>query len=68
MEHFNHFNYEILLGASRKSIIPSSIEDRLAGTIAIHLDGISKGANIIRCHDVKEHNQAIKIKEAISNI
>ncbi|MFZ9659747.1 MAG: dihydropteroate synthase, partial [Arcobacteraceae bacterium] len=57
MEHFLHFGYEILLGASRKSIIESivpntNIQDRLSGTLAIHLDGIKKGATIIRCHDV----------------
>ena len=72
LEHFNHFGYEMLLGASRKSmidkIVPSLVDDRLAGTIAIHLDGIKKGASIIRCHDVKEHYQAIKVQETITNI
>jgi dihydropteroate synthase len=72
LSHFQHFGYDILLGASRKSmidkIIPSSTENRLAGTISIHLDGIKKGASIIRCHDVYEHQQAIKVQEAITNI
>jgi dihydropteroate synthase len=70
MNHFLHFGYEVLIGASRKSIIdkivPSNIEDRLSGTLAIHLDSIQKGASIVRCHDVKEHYQAIKIQEAIN--
>jgi dihydropteroate synthase len=70
MEHFKHFGYEILLGASRKSMIEMIVNDtptneRLPGTLAIHLEGIKKGASIIRCHDVKEHYQAIKIQEAI---
>lgn len=70
MEHFLHFGYEILLGASRKSIIESivpntNIQDRLSGTLAIHLDGIKKGATIIRCHDVSEHFQAIAVATAI---
>ncbi len=65
MEHFLHFGYEVLLGASRKSlinnIIKSDPQERLPGTLAIHLDGIKKGATIIRCHDVKEHYQAIEV-------
>ena len=72
LEHFKHFGYELLIGASRKSminqIIPTIIEDRLAGTLAIHLDAIEKGTSIIRCHDVKEHKQSIEVKEAIRNL
>lgn len=72
LEHFSHFGYELLIGASRKSMIdkitPTPIEDRLAGTLAIHLESIKNGASIIRCHDVKEHFQAIKVYEAINNI
>ncbi|CAM3474492.1 dihydropteroate synthase [Arcobacter aquimarinus] len=72
LETFKHFGFELLIGASRKSmidkIIPTSIEDRLPGTIAIHLESIKNGASIIRCHDVKEHFQAIKVFEAINNI
>ena len=70
LSHFRHFGYEILLGASRKSMIEMIVpntpsENRLSGTLAIHLDGLNSGASIIRCHDVKEHFQAIKIYEAI---
>ena len=69
MEHFKHFGYEILIGASRKSmidkIVSSDIQERLPGTLAIHLDSIKRGASIVRCHDVKEHSQAIKVQEAI---
>ena len=72
MEHFKHFGYEVLIGASRKSmidkIVPSSTEERLSGTLAIHLDSIKKGASIVRCHDVKEHFQAIKVQVAIEHI
>ena len=72
LEYFKHFECELLIGASRKSMIdmisPSKIEDRLAGTLTIHLEAIRNGASIIRCHDVYEHNQAIKVQEAINNI
>lgn len=72
LEHFKHFGYELLIGASRKSMIdmitPCLIEQRLPGTLAIHLESIKNGASIIRCHDVKEHYQAIKVQEAINSI
>ena len=72
LEHFKHFGYELLIGASRKSMInmitPCEIKDRLAGTLAIHLESLKSGASIIRCHDVKEHFQAIKVFEAINSI
>jgi dihydropteroate synthase len=58
------------LGASRKSlidkIIPSKVEERLPGTLAIHLKGIAEGASIIRAHDVKEHIQAIEVYKSIN--
>ena len=72
ISHFRHFNYPILLGASRKSmidkIIPTTTDERLAGTLAIHLESLNQGVEIIRCHDVKEHYQAIKVSEAIKTI
>jgi len=69
LSHFTSFGCEILIGASRKSmidhIIPTSTENRLAGTLAIHLKAVESGANIIRCHDVIEHKQAITVYESI---
>lgn len=69
MEHFNMYGCEVLVGASRKSmidmIIPSKAEERLAGTLAIHLKALENGANIVRCHDVKEHVQALAVAEAL---
>ncbi|MBU3014832.1 dihydropteroate synthase [Poseidonibacter lekithochrous] len=70
--HFKHFGYELLIGASRKSMIdmitPCEIKDRLPGTLAIHLESVNRGASIIRCHDVYEHFQALKVQEAINSI
>ncbi len=67
--HFLHFGYELLIGASRKSmidkIIPSSIEERLPGTLAIHLKAVDNGASIVRAHDVKEHFQALQVQKRI---
>ena len=65
LKEFKKFGCEILIGASRKSMIdkitPTKVEDRLSGTLAIHLKALDNGANIIRCHDVLEHYRAIKI-------
>ncbi|RLA66652.1 MAG: dihydropteroate synthase [Epsilonproteobacteria bacterium] len=65
MAHFQVFGCEVLIGASRKSLIseirPSSPEERLAGTIAIHLKAVENGASIVRCHDTKEHVQALAV-------
>lgn len=72
LEYFKHHGCELLIGASRKSLIdkiyPSSIEERLPGSLAIHLKAIENKASIIRCHDVKEHKQAITVFEAINNL
>ena len=71
LEHFRYFGHELLIGASRKSminsIVPSNVEQRLPGTLALHLNAIKNGASIVRCHDVKEHFQAIQVQEAILN-
>jgi dihydropteroate synthase len=69
MCHFKKFGCELLIGASRKSMIdalyPSSVEERLPGTLAIHLKALQNGASIIRCHDVAEHKQALNVWESI---
>jgi dihydropteroate synthase len=71
-EHFMKFNKPLLVGASRKSmidaIVPSRIEERLPGTLAIHLEAVRNGASIIRAHDVKEHYQALQVQKAIHSI
>ncbi len=69
MAHFRVFGCEMLVGASRKSMIDKIItaraEERLPGTLAIHLKAMENGANIVRCHDVKEHVQALAVFEAM---
>ena len=68
-KHFLRLGKPLLVGASRKSMIdalyPSSSDERLPGTLAIHLKAIEEGASIIRVHDVKEHVQALKVWEAL---
>lgn len=70
LEHFLRFGYPLLVGASRKSVInhysPSKVEDRLAGSLYLHLKSFENGATIIRTHDVYEHAQLFKMHEALS--
>jgi len=65
LKHFKTLGHPLLIGASRKSLIgdifSSSIEERLAGTLAIHLKAIDEGVQIVRVHDIYEHKQAIEI-------
>ena len=69
-EHFLHFGYPLLIGASRKSmidkIIPTPIHERLAGSLAIHLKAYEHGARILRVHDVKEHVQALNVLRTLN--
>ena len=56
--------HPVLLGASRKRFIGvlagvDRAEGRLAGSIAVHLAGVQRGARIIRAHDVAAHHQAL---------
>ena len=69
MAHFGLFGCEVLVGASRKSMIDKIIstptEERLAGTLAIHLKAVENGASIVRCHDVMEHVQALAVMDTL---
>jgi dihydropteroate synthase len=68
-KHFSKYGKPLLVGASRKGIIneisPCASDERLSGTLAIHLKAIEEGASIVRVHDVKEHVQAINIWKAL---
>lgn len=69
LEHFGRFGYPLLIGASRKSMIdkisPSKTSERLPGTLALHLEAVRNGAQMLRVHDVKAHCQALKVYNAI---
>lgn len=59
----------VLVGVSRKSLISavhrSTPDERLAGTIALNLFALSRGASIFRVHDVHEHKQAFLMWQEI---
>ena len=68
LEHFLSLQKPLLIGASRKSMIdklsPSKVEERVAGTLALHLEAFRNGASMLRVHDVYEHVQALRVQEA----
>ena len=59
----------LLLGVSRKSVVGKAldlpVEERLEGTIAANMWGVSKGAQILRVHDVQAITRAVRMYEAI---
>ena len=69
LEKFIELGKPILIGVSRKSFIGNILnlppERRLEGSLAASVIGITKGASILRTHDVKETRNAIKVAEAI---
>lgn len=61
--------YPVLLGPSRKSFIGYTLdlpmEDRLEGTAAAVAVGITRGADIVRIHDVREMVRIARMTDAI---
>ena len=64
--------YPILLGTSRKSFIGFTLDlppdQRVEGTAATVAVGITRGADIIRVHDVKEMVRVAKMTDAIVRV
>ena len=69
LELFKVLELPILAGVSRKSMIYKPLEvtanDALNGTTVLNTISITKGANIIRVHDVKEALECIKLCEKL---
>jgi dihydropteroate synthase len=66
---FRRFGLPLLVGASRKrfinSVVPTTPQQRLAGSLASHLIAVENGAAIVRVHDVRETVQALRVAAAI---
>lgn len=62
----------VLVGVSRKSIIGAmlnvSVEERLAGSLALASIAVWQGAKIIRSHDVRETVQAVRLCEHVMQV
>ena len=65
LEEFHLFELPILVGISRKSMIYRLLgitpEEALNGTTALNTIALTKGAHILRVHDVKEAVECVKI-------
>jgi len=68
---FRSLGLPIFLGVSRKSFIGKTLNagvgERLYGTISALVASYINGASVLRVHDVKEANQALKIAHLITS-
>jgi dihydropteroate synthase len=69
LDEVRALGYPVLLGPSRKSFIGFTLDlpadERIEGTAATIAVGITRGADIIRVHDVKEMSRVAKMTDAI---
>ena len=65
LDKFKSLNLPVLIGVSRKSMIYNLLkvnsDSALNGTTVVNTISLTKGANILRVHDVKEAVECIKI-------
>jgi dihydropteroate synthase len=65
LEQFSVFGWPLLVGLSRKTMIRETLgiapDEALNGTIALHLFALTKGAQILRVHDVREAVETVKL-------
>lgn len=71
LDDFSEFDLPLLVGVSRKSMIHQLLgvtpAESLTGTIALQTVALTKGANIIRAHDVREAVESIRIVQAVAS-
>jgi dihydropteroate synthase len=69
LDEVRALGYPVLLGPSRKSFIGFTLDlpadERVEGTAATIAVGITRGADIIRVHDVKEMSRVAKMTDAL---
>ena len=69
LEEFHIFELPLLVGFSRKTMIREVLnttpEESLNGTTALNMYALTKGADILRVHDVKEAVQAVQLYNKI---
>lgn len=66
---FGDLGCPVLVGLSRKSMLGTllnkPVQGRLAGSLALALLAIERGANIVRVHDVEETVDAVKVIQSL---
>lgn len=72
LDSFSRHGCPILAGLSRKSmlgeILDKEVEERTFGSVAAALLAITRGASIVRVHDVAETSDALKIYDAVQSV
>ena len=72
IEKFKKLGFPVLAGFSRKSMISKLLESNtknsLNGTTILNTIALEKGAKILRVHDVKEAQEAVKIVEYLKGL
>jgi len=72
LEEFHIFELPLLVGFSRKTMIrevlKTSPDESLNGTTALNMYALTKGADILRVHDVKEAVQTVRLYNKIKNV
>lgn len=72
LEEFHTFNLPLLVGLSRKSMIWKTLhispEDALNGTSVLNTIALSKGAQILRVHDVAQAKECIDLYSKLTQI
>ena len=71
LDEFDRFELPVLVGVSRKKMIYGNLnitaDEALNGTTVLNTIALTKGANILRVHDVKEAIQAVKLVGYLHN-
>lgn len=69
LEKIKDLGYPVLLATSRKSMIGLTLDEpvdqRVEGTIATTVLGITKGCEFVRVHDIKENKRACVMTDAM---
>ncbi|MCU0378292.1 MAG: dihydropteroate synthase [Bacteroidales bacterium] len=69
LEEFHTAGLPLMVGLSRKSLIWRTLnltpDKALAGTVALHMTALMKGASLLRVHDVREAKEVITLFEKI---
>ena len=71
-KRLQELGYGLLWGVSRKSVIghitgKENASERLSGTLASSLFAAEMGVDVLRVHDIDEHNDLFKVYQALNN-
>lgn len=70
LESLRQYAKPLLIGLSRKRFIGEAlqkpVEERLTGTLAANIYACTKGASIVRVHDVGEHVDAVRMLQVLA--